>query len=180
MFGQRIDLPRVANFAVEIEGMLAAGFSKVSSPSETLGFYQVPQELNRRIKKQIPIDVTTGNITLSTGFGVTNFLKTWWEATRDWKKGDGDIRKNVHVIKLLVPFASDLVSIEIDRIIYLDCYPVRYGEANDYDAMSEDGLVFEEVELHTDYPIRRPYNMTEKMTGLKNKINDLVNIQIRR
>lgn len=139
----RIDYPMLCNFAVEVDGIIDAGFVTCQGLHDRLTQYEI-REVNRQVPVSIdPYQRQVGSVTLEQGFSFQGQLENWYYNTVDYVRGSKTPRKDVSIIQLQrmspkIPLIGGQL-IEVRRYNLWDCSIVDLTFPQ-YDADSGEGI----------------------------------------
>jgi len=147
----RIDHPMTFEFAVEIDGVVDAGFKKCDGLSDRMTQYEI-QEVNQDTPTQIsPYQRQFGYITLEKGITFQGAIEDWYYACAEYVRGSKSPRRDISIIQLqrlpkTVPLLGNQL-IEIRRWNLRDCVCVDLTYPN-YDADKENEISILSCTIH--------------------------------
>ena len=121
----RLDHPSEMNFAVELDGVLDAGFVKAEGLFDRATPYEVRSANDQGTTKIYPYQRQVGLVTLEKGLTFRGLMEGWYYDGVNFQKGGESPLKDVSFIQLqrippTVPFLGNQL-IEVKRWIYPDC-----------------------------------------------------------
>jgi len=138
----RQDPYRNFNFVVEIDGIVAAGFSEVSMPAASADVIEYREGGNPSVVRKLPGRIHFGNLMLRRGITASDELYNWWKTVLDGQT----IRRNMAVILM------DEARNPVKRWVFREAWPARY-QPSGLDARGREvaletvEIVFEGMEL---------------------------------
>lgn len=127
-------------FAVEIDGILAGGFNKVSGMGSEMETRDLKEGGENNIKIKLFEGIKYNNITLSKGVGFSTALWDWYYEVIDGKHLLGLPKKSGSII--LYNNAGD----EVARWDFVNAYPIKW-KGPDLNAQDSSAVAIEEYEL---------------------------------
>ncbi|OFX27307.1 MAG: phage tail protein [Armatimonadetes bacterium RBG_16_67_12] len=138
----RQDPYRNFNFVVEIDGIVAAGFSEVSMPAASADVIEYREGGNPSVVRKLPGRIHFGNLMLRRGITASDELYNWWKTVLDGQTS----RRNMAVILM------DEARNPVKRWVFREAWPARY-QPSGLDARGREvaletvEIVFEGMEL---------------------------------
>lgn len=127
-------------FAVEIDGILAGGFNKVSGMGSEMETREIKEGGENNIKIKLFEGIKYNNITLSKGVGLGSALWDWYYDVIDGKHLLGLPKKSGSII------LYDNAGTEVSRWDFTNAYPIKW-KGPDLNAQEDSSIAIEEYEL---------------------------------
>jgi phage tail-like protein len=131
----RHDPYRNFNFVVEIDGIVAAGFTEVSMPAASADVIEYREGGESNVVRKLPGRIHFGNLMLRRGITASDELYNWWKTVLDGQTS----RRNMAVILM------DEARNPVKRWIFRNAWPARY-QASGLDARGRE-VVIETLEI---------------------------------
>ena len=158
----RIDHPMMHEFAVELDGIVDAGFVSAEGLSDRATPFEITSVTSGNKKPIYPYRRQIGKVTLKKGITYQGGLTQWYYDCQGWQVGQASPLKNVDFIQLQrlpksVPFIGGQL-VEIRRWSYPKCV-CRDLTFPKFSA-SKDGISMNELIVETTQPdwVRPPTN----------------------
>jgi phage tail-like protein len=131
----RQDPYRNFNFVVEIDGIVAAGFTEVSLPAASADVIEYREGGEPNVVRKLPGRIHFGTLLLRRGLTASDELYNWWKTVLDGQTS----RRNVAVILM------DEARTPVKRWVFRNAWPARY-QPSGLDARGRE-VVIETLEI---------------------------------